>query len=893
MATSRCLKNLLVAAFLFAWSGGACWGINRSWDAGGADDDWSTPNNWSPNGNPDDDDLTIGNLLQGFGAQTSVDQDIAIASLSLQNAASVDTDGFGLVVNGAVQLSDVDSRLQLRNRITRGDTNHSLDTDSLFIGTGSIVEMYDGAVLEVDDGDLTNFGTLVGNGTIELNDTPALPEALFVNSGTLNVGRPGLSLGTLPPLTLQITANQGNARVDLDGNGNGQVLVQSNATLDLDVPLFEDFSGTLGLGPNATLDIESSWGLDGELHADTSSFLQTEQAVVRGGNLVVQPGGSIVLDETDEALRFESSVTALGGTVLDNSGTVTFDAPASFASAADFQMNSNFASMVVNSQVSINQNAFNFDGGGTTNNQVTVNPGGQLVVDVGGIDADNKVDNVITINSGELQLNVDAVSWTMDGTLRMNNTSGTAAVVGPVDPTTQTIIIGDNNGASDANLEVGGNGLSVFTYRGVQFGNDADVDIAEGAILDLESLGIYAGQDATFDGAGTLRPGLMRINAATTFNVAIVDLEDEVFPTVATSHEINRPLTINADSIDEAGDGFDGNIDINPVGSLTVVVPGSWRFDAGEIRLDAGACLGCIQLAGSPIELGVEGGTLTIVGGGPRSEAHLTVLGNIEFENAGTEFRMSGGSSANPNRIEGGTIQGPGTLIVDNTELHGFGTITSTVDSMGAGFGAIVADDGTLSLGEVDLLRVLGVTDDGVLELTEVLETTSAFDGVILQGGEITGEDIIHNNPGGLIVGHGTISSRIDNRQLIASQNGTLILQATGGPNLWSGLTDTGELHAQSGDMILRSHSEGNNESFNGQMSINPGQEIFVENFFPPTHFRFDADHCRSNLPRGHCVSARRPNHHQRPGPFAVGQRHASRRLPRQQHHHAQRRPGT
>jgi len=91
----------------------------------------------------------------------------------------------------------------------------------------------------------------------------------------------------------------------------------------------------------------------------------------------------VTLDENDESLRFAAQLSANNGSTLANSGTVIFDAPAQFGAMADFQLLGSAGSMVVNAPVTIAQNEFDVDGGGAVTNQVTVNPGGVLTLDVG------------------------------------------------------------------------------------------------------------------------------------------------------------------------------------------------------------------------------------------------------------------------------------------------------------------------------------------------------------------------------------------------------------------------------------------------------------------------------------------------------------------------------
>ena len=820
--------------------------VDRSWDSGGANENWSTTSNWSPNGDPGGDDLTIGNILQGFNAASIVDQDFSIDSLSLDNGASVDTDNNRLIVNGLTSLAtNSESTLLLRER-TSGSAAfpQSLSTDSLFVGSNSTIEMYDDAVLEVDNGAFTLFGRVQGNGELQLDDLVISPTSLFSNSGVLSAGVPGFTINP-PARTLTINALFGGARIDLDGNGSGQVFVQQNATLDIDVPLLEAFSGTMGLGPNSTLDVEDAWELDGEINVNSSSFVLTAPATISGAPLTLESGATISLDESDEELHIAAQLNANNGSAIANNGTVVFNASAQFSTMSDFQLVGTHGSMVVNSVVEILQDEFDIDGSGQITNQVIVNANGQLTLDIGdfggGIN-DLKADGVITINGGEMIVDPFG-NWIMDGTLNMNGTATDTATLRfkSADITSQVVSIGDGVGTSDANVVVDGDGESVISYRGIRFNNDADVDIAADAVLDLNGITTYLGDQATFDGDGTLRPGLMNVTADTTFNVDIVDLEDEVTPDGVSSHTIDARLTINADAIDDDGDGFDGNITLHNDGFLlggasgqlnVEVSSGSWRFDSGTITATNSTNFGgAFAFTGSDIQLGVEGGMVAI-NGSIASSARLDIFGSVEIATTNDFFSLYGGDSATPNRIEGGTVNGNGQLSLRNTELHGFGAISTNLGIVAGSTEsvAVMADDGILTItGDIIELDVLGVTDDGTLFFPNPWSTGPVNDGVVLEGGAILGATITNNAQDG-IHGHGEVNAAIDNDTVIRAEGGgTLIVGPGVAISNYDGAGGAGELHAATANLVLRNEAE--IETFVSNIDISAGQEIFVEDF--------------------------------------------------------------
>ena len=191
-----------------------------SWDdaGGSASKLWSDFGNWSPNGSPFTDDVSIGNLAAAANDTTLIDQPFTINSLTITNGADVvnssdngATNDFELVVNGHTNVSGAGSTIF----IIGADNNDGLDTDTLIIESGGQVQLNSQtpqgtAVVEVDNGLLENRagGIIFGNGVVEVVKTVALPSTLFINDGTIIAGNIGtLPFSSPPARTLSITAS--------------------------------------------------------------------------------------------------------------------------------------------------------------------------------------------------------------------------------------------------------------------------------------------------------------------------------------------------------------------------------------------------------------------------------------------------------------------------------------------------------------------------------------------------------------------------------------------------------------------------------------------------------------------------------------------------------------
>ena len=175
-------------------------------------------------------------------------------------------------------------------------------------------------------------------------------------------------------------------------------------------------------------------------------------------------------------------------------------------------------------------------------------------------------------------------------------------------------------------------------------------------------------------------PAMRPIDAAVTWDVATVDLDDGPLT-------LNDDLTINADSIDDAGDGVDSSITINYPADLTVNISGGghWTLDpGGSITYNGVPAVGN-YLAGSDITIN---GTVNHTGDG-RISARIDIgaTGVLNILGAGLPLILGGGDETHPNTISGGTINGPGYLGIDGgtpVALHGFGTINADLGAHGA-----------------------------------------------------------------------------------------------------------------------------------------------------------------------------------------------------------------
>ncbi|MEX2171044.1 MAG: hypothetical protein WD851_17120 [Pirellulales bacterium] len=814
----RCSLGLILAVVL---TGGTPVFAQVSWDNGAGTFLWGDFNNWNPNGNPTGDPVSIGNLVAAANDTTLVDAVYVISSLTITAGADVinshngGTTDFELEVTGATSISGVGSSI-----IVYGGNPDGLDTGTLTINNGGDLilnsqEAVGTAVVEVDSGALTNNvgGLVVGNGRIDLEQSVGAGTVLFNNEGTLTAGYVGAIFGTPPATTLQITALDADALVDLDGiaAGGGIVNVNRNATLDLNVPISDAFGGDLNLAAGATLDIAAAWSINaGTVDVNTPGILAGTggpAAHLAGGTITIS-GGALTLNDDLDGLVIDAALTATGG-AINNSGTITFNAASTIGAVANFNMNGVDSKLIVNSVVNIDDPDFNLDGADGANNVTTINAGGNLDLDLGA-GADENFSHVININGGELDVTTADNTWSLNSDGVIN--AGGAATSSINGETFSLAGTGSVNVAAGATLNVNAT---------TQITGATDVTIAAGATLNFAVV-TYGNAGASFTGEGLLRKGTATISAPTTWDVAVVDLDDG-------STTLNEDLTISTTAIEDSpADGFDSTVTINDTFLLTVQIAGTntWTLDPAGVIAYNGNATADSYLAGSDVVLN---GTINHNGDG-RIDARLDIgaTGIVNINTVGEPLHLSGGDGTiNLNTIAGGVVNGPGVLAADTeTALRGFGTINANIDFSNSA--SLYADNGTLTFnGAILDANLIVAFNDGVINVTDPWNT-NVVGAISLFGGELAGATV--TNDGGLgIGGNGLVSAQVINSsRLRGHSGGTLILQTAANDNDWDG-GGAGRIVADGADVELR--DVGAAFGFTGDVEVMAGRRVFANGF--------------------------------------------------------------
>ncbi|HEY3393417.1 MAG TPA: hypothetical protein VGK58_11970, partial [Lacipirellulaceae bacterium] len=496
---------------------------------------------------------------------------------------------------------------------------------------------------------------------------------------------------------------------------------------------------------------------------------------------------------------------------------VVFDADATIAAGANFTMPTGSSSIIVNegAVVNIDQANFDADGAGAATNVLTIHSGAVLDLDLGA-GADESLGGFIQLNGGELDVTTSNTDWVISGNVNMGEDTGTSQINGEeVRFTTSAVVVGES-----ATLEV--NAANVWQSQ-------SSLAIDAGATARFNGTTIFSGGSVT--GNGTLRTaGITTFAETTTINMpsgtVILDGDDGVGGNVT----INADTTIHAGTMADFGNdnviGFNTLV-VNDVAKLIVnptVVDAEWTLTE-EARLDINASTTAAEGSGiHGADFNMNG--IATISGNSVWGARTDISGTVSIA-ANSRLTLSGGS-LEPNRLEGGTINGPGALGATNLrELHGHGTIAADIDFVGDA--VLFADDGTLTLsGDILDARFIGTADaDAILDVANPW-STAVIQAIVLNGGELRGAAITNDELIRGASGDTLVTARVINNLQIIADGGNLEFDTAGNDNDWDGASNNGQLNAFNGEIILHDNQ---NFASTGTVFIGPGSEVSMVGF--------------------------------------------------------------
>ena len=577
----------------------------------------------------------------------------------------------GSVVAGAF-LSGADSTIDAAVTF-QADSSTTVVTDCELDLTGAIV--YDGGSF---DGD----GTLIQNNNAQVTGDTTISTATF----------------------------------DWDGsNGNSTTTVDAGVTLTIDSDAVDtsannDFDGTLHVGSGATVTVNTAtdWRLDGELNftnAGAIPHLGGSATMMVQGDVYVS-GGEADIDspvQFDAAanvtvaagaeLEVNGAATVDGGTYNLDDGTLDFDGALSIGNATfndvgaagtafvQFDGVTTYAGGTIDSTATLNQYAdatvngatvmngsvVNLDGGGTTT--VTLND--DLTINAESLESssNNQFDGTLNINNpGRLAVNTTAGSWTMDGTMNLDQ-NGHAA---------RYLVLGDDVHISGQVTVTGATAMSAAAH--------ISGTVTLGDANDLLQLG---GGGNTLSGGEIVGPGKLAA-VGTALNNSLTG-----YGTISADIKFSGPdsdLLADRGTLSVSGEILDVD-DIGTASSTgTLDMANAWNTDtAGELRLNGGVVTGGeITNDGTTIGHGLVSSSSFV------NNSTLTADGGTLTLNTGSFPDLDGSS-------ETGTIN----------------AFDGSVEVLTASSGNFIFD-GTLNVGVGQMFRssTRGLTNDGVVNLT-------------------------------------------------------------------------------------------------------------------------------------------------------------------------------
>jgi hypothetical protein len=684
---------------------------------------WNTAANWSGNNVPDSaDDVFIRN-----GATATLTEFAAAGNLNVLEGALVSTQDNTLFVQNATTVAGTAGN---ESQITI-NTGGQLDSDMLIIDGGGRVVLVSTAILESENITIADGGELRGYGTVNINSEGGELSSNGLIRATNNSELTFTSLNNLAlNLDGQIEAIDGNIRF----------------VTGLSTPL----AGTMIIGPGREVVFEQGAGVGAGgliLFEGTAENPATIRGLPLGLSLngVVRADGVGVIDNTlllasgailETAPGEPNAELRLAGTTVFQGGKILGDGRARQIGNATIEQDT---------EISID--TYDMDGiaGDTV---ITIHPDRTLQILSDHLDTtgNNDFGGTIHINSGTLDI---AAAWRLEGTLNLNETTPTNAVLRGAGGVTvagggEIKINGDVDVDSSIQIDNGTlfvDGDAVFSGATTLSNNaDVEIDSAEDSLrlrgqTHLISPSLVGSGRLIFDGnvhieqldafVGTAETDLdgideeteIVINQGLLFSIASTTLEpadDDGFDGVITNHGALSVV---------AGWRLDGDLEMDQIGETVPSLDGLGTFHihtTGTYITDGGSRITPpLEVAGAMV---VDGGISRV-----SNTAMFESTAKIVVEQ-GAELKLNG-----PTTFRAGSYTGGGLLQLN---------AATTVDA-----------DTTIATRRVDLD---GITDDTsivlnnaalVLNVDGVGATDSLFSGTIHATGLSARLDVNLNDP--------------------------------------------------------------------------------------------------------------------------------------------------
>lgn len=327
---------------------------------------------------------------------------------------------------------------------------------------------------------------------------------------------------------------------------------------------------------------------------------------------------------------------------------------------------------------------------------------------------------------------------------------------------------------------------------------------------------------STFNGSASARGNMSVGSSGATINADRLDMDGPA----GAVWTLYGQLGVNADAIDtDPENTFNGTIVVAPQGILdtagiTVNLPAgqSWK-SSGTLVLN-GPSFGLTGNAinGSPIHLA---GVATVNSANAiTARAHFEASGTTSISNL-SYLVLDGGTMADPNVMNGGVINGPGTLVLDGAKmLEGYGTINAAIDLRNGA--ELRAKGSKLALnGNAIVGGTIGTSDiSGALDFLSSW-SMNGTDKLDLRGGVVDGAAIANQ---GLVSGNGIFKNySLTNNKTIAASNGTLTIDTNSTFDMDGVLGGVPVVNAVAGNFHVKTQLD---DAFDGIANVGFGRTI-------------------------------------------------------------------
>ncbi len=730
------LKHKIILLFVSHFCVLSVFAATKTWDGGGADNNWTTAANWDSDVAP----VAGDDLIFDGSTRTSPSNDFVAAtnftSVTFAATASAFTlSGNSVTITGgasAITASNASLTMTIGNNVVFSTSAPTITSTSG--GTLALTGTIDngGLAITVSSGGTTTLsGIISGTGSLVKSGADALTLSgantfsggVTLSAGTLNINHAtALGTGTFVIANGTTIDNTSGGTITMTADNpmtwNGSFTFTGSNILNMD-------AGAVDIGAaSRTVTASASTLIIGGIISGTGAITKAGAgALTLSGANTFSSGVSLSagqLNINNATALGTGTFTIANGTIIDNTsgGTITMTADnpmtwnGNFTFTGSNALNMDAGAVAMGAATrTVTVSASTLTVGGTISGTSGLTKAGAGTMTLGSVSAANWTGS-FTVSAGTLNLvnpgndNYKATSWTVSAGATLNNT--TAGNIITNDAVITVTGTWDMNNQKDAIGYIAGAG-NINNFGTAAAGDGFEIDLPatgtgsdfSGVISGPGTFNVRGGQGAgkqvlsglnTYTGPTYIRKGTLSINT-------IKDVS-------GGASAVGAPTT-----------AANGTI---PIGSTTTT--GTLEYTGGVQSTDR-----VIDLAGT------TGGAILDQSG----TGLLTFSSNLTATGAGAKTFTLQGSTAGTGLIAGVIPDGSGT-----TSLAKSGTGTWTLSGANTFGGTTTVTAGTLQLGTAGVIPnacAVTVTSPGLLDMNTFNETV----------GSIAGSGTIDNVAGG------------------------------------------------------------------------------------------------------------------------------------------------